>query len=84
MTKMYKVTIDASGISQDDGKVWVEELGNIYADMEIADVSVSGSKISFNAGFSGMDDTKPDDIKMRLDEYLTMNEAFQTKSINVS
>lgn len=81
---MYKVTIDASGISQDDGKVWVEELGNIYADMEIADVSVSGSKISFNAGFSGMDDTKPDDIKMRLDEYLTMNEAFQTKSINVS
>jgi hypothetical protein len=47
-------------------------------------VSVSGSKISFNAGFSGMDDTKPDDIKMRLDEYLTMNEAFQTKSINVS
>jgi hypothetical protein len=84
MTKMYKVTIDASGINQHEGKVWVEELGNIYADMEIADVSVSGSKISFNAGFSGMDDTKPDDIKMRLDEYLTMNEAFQTKSINVS
>ena len=84
MTKMYKVTIDASGINQDEGKVWVEELGNIYADMEIADVSVSGSKISFNAGFSGMEDTKPDDIKMRLDEYLTMNEAFQTKSINVS
>jgi hypothetical protein len=84
MTKMYKVTIDASGINQDEGKVWVEELANIYADMEIDDVSVSGSKISFNAGFSGMDDTQPDDIKMRLDEYLTMNEAFQTKSINVS
>ena len=70
MTKMYKVTIDASGINQDEGKVWVEELANIYADMEIADVSVSGSKISFNAGFSGMDDTKPDDIKMRLDDIL--------------
>ncbi len=81
---MYKVTIDASGISQEDGTVWVEELGNIYADMEIDNVSVSGNKISFNAGFSGMDDTQPDDIKMRLDEYLTMNEAFQTKSINVS
>jgi hypothetical protein len=52
--------------------------------MEIENVSVSGNKISFNAGFSGMDDTQPDDINMRLDEYLTMNEAFQTKSINVS
>ena len=52
--------------------------------MEIDDVKVSRNKISFSAGFSGMDDTQPDDIKMRLDEYLTMNEAFQTKSINVS
>jgi hypothetical protein len=30
-----------------------------------------------------MDDTPPEDIKMRLDEYLTMNEAFQTKSVSV-
>jgi hypothetical protein len=30
-----------------------------------------------------MDDTEPDDIKMRMDEYLTMNEAFKAKSINV-
>jgi hypothetical protein len=81
---MYKVTIDTNGVNQDEGKTWVEELGNIYADMEIDDVSVSGNKISFTAGFSAMDDTQPDDIKMRLDEYLTMNEAFQTKSINVS
>jgi hypothetical protein len=81
---MYKVTINTTGVNQDDGKTWVEELGNIYADMEIDNVSVSGNKISFNAGFSAMDDTEPDDIKMRLDEYLTMNEAFQTKSINVS
>jgi hypothetical protein len=81
---MYKVTIDTNGVNQDEGNTWVEELGNIYADMEIDDVSVSGNKISFTAGFSAMDDTQPDDIKMRLDEYLTMNEAFQTKSINVS
>ena len=81
---MCKVSIDTNGVNQDEGKAWVDELGNIYADMEIDNVSVSGKKISFNAGFSGMDDTQPDDIKMRLDEYLTMNEAFQTKSINVS
>ncbi|HMG38206.1 MAG TPA: hypothetical protein VK566_03405 [Nitrososphaeraceae archaeon] len=84
MTKMCKVAIETNGLNQDEGKAWVDELANIYADMEIENVSVSGSKISFDAGFSGMDDTQPDDIKMRLDEYLTMNEAFQTKSINVS
>jgi len=84
LTKMCKVSIDTNGVNQDEGKAWVDELGNIYADMEIDNVSVSGNKISFSAGFSGMDDTQPDDIKMRLDEYLTMNEAFQTKSINVS
>ena len=81
---MCKVSIDTNGVNQDEGKAWVDELGNIYADMEIDNVSVSGNKISFSAGFSGMDDTQPDDIKMRLDEYLTMNGAFQTKSINVS
>jgi hypothetical protein len=81
---MCKVSIEANGVSQEDGKAWVDELANIYADMEIENVSVSGNKISFDAGFSGMDDTQPDDIKMRLDEYLTMNEAFQTKSMSVS
>ena len=81
---MCKVAIETNGLNQDEGKAWVDELANIYADMEIENVSVSGNKIAFDAGFSGMDDTQPDDIKMRLDEYLTMNEAFQTKSIKVS
>lgn len=81
---MCKVSIEANGLNQEEGKAWVDELANIYADMEIENVSVSGNKITFDAGFSGMDDTEPDDIKMRLDEYLTMNEAFQTKSIKVS
>jgi hypothetical protein len=81
---MCKVAIETNGLNQDEGKAWVDELANIYADMEIENVNVSGNKISFDAGFSGMDDTAPDDIKMRLDEYLTMNEAFETKSINVS
>lgn len=81
---MCKVAIEADGLNEEEGKAWVDELANIYADMEIENVSVSGKKITFDAGFSGMDDTQPDDIKMRLDEYLTMNEAFQTKSIKVS
>jgi hypothetical protein len=83
MTKMLSVNIDTSGIDANEAKEWVNELANVYADMQISDVNVSGNKISFKAGFSGMEDTEPDDIKMRMEEYLTMNESFQAKSINV-
>ena len=83
MTKMLNVNIDTSGIDANEAKEWVNELANVYADMQISDVNVSGNKISFKAGFSGMDDTEPDDIKMKIEEYLTMNESFHAKSINV-
>jgi len=83
MTKMLNVNIDTSGVDASEAKEWVNELANVYADMQISDVNVSGNKISFKAGFSGMDDTGPDDIKMKIEEYLTMNETFQAKSINV-
>lgn len=83
MTKMLSVNIDTSGVDSAEAKEWVSELANVYADMQISDVNVSGNKISFKAGFSGMDDTQPDDIKMKIDEYLTMNEAFQAKNINI-
>jgi hypothetical protein len=80
---MLGVNIDTSGVDSAEAQEWVNELANVYADMEIADVNVSGNKISFKAGFSGMDDTEPDDIKMKLEEYLTMNEAFQVKDLSV-
>ena len=83
MTKMLSVNIDTSGVDPNEAKEWVNELANVYADMQISDVNVSGNKISFKAGFSGMEDTEPDDIKMKIEEYLTMNESFQAKSINV-
>lgn len=83
MTKMLTVNIDTSGVDANEAREWVNELANVYADMQISDVNVSGNKISFKAGFSGMEDTEPDDIKMKIEEYLTMNEAFQAKSINV-
>jgi hypothetical protein len=73
---MLNVTIDAEGLNQEEASEWVEELVNVYADMEIEDVNIKGEQITFKAGFSGMDDTSAYDIKMRLDEYLTMNEAF--------
>jgi hypothetical protein len=80
---MLNVNIDTSGIDATEAKDWVNELANVYADMQISDVNVSGNKISFKAGFSGMEDTEPDDVKMKIEEYLTMNETFHAKSINV-
>ena len=75
--------MDTSGVDSNEAQEWVNELANVYADMEISDVNVSGNKITFKAGYSGMDDTEPDDIKKKIEEYLTMNEAFQVKDLSV-
>ncbi|HEY6658848.1 MAG: hypothetical protein QOK72_01180 [Nitrososphaeraceae archaeon] len=83
MTKMLNVNIDTNGIDQQEAQDWVSELANVYADMEIEDVKVSGNNISFKAGLSGMEDTEPDDVKMKIEEYLSMNEAFETKNISI-
>lgn len=83
MTKMLNVTIDTSGVDKKEAEDWVNELANVYADMEIEDVNVSGNKISFKAGFAGMDDAEPDDVKMKIEEYLTMNEAFKATNVSV-
>ena len=84
MTKMFNVNIDAEGFDANEAQEWVNEMGNVYADMEVSDVNVSGNKISFKAGFSGMDDTTEDDIRMKLDEYMTMHELFQAKNVSVT
>jgi hypothetical protein len=81
---MFNVNIDAEGFDANEAQEWVNEMGNVYADMEVSDVNISGNKISFKAGFSGMDDTTEDDIRMKLDEYMTMHELFQAKNISVS
>ena len=83
MTKMLNVNIDTNGIDQQEAQDWVSELANVYADMEIEDVKVSGNNISFKAGLSGMDDTEPDDVKMKIEEYLSMNEAFEVKNLSI-
>ncbi|HKX97029.1 MAG TPA: hypothetical protein VJL78_04265 [Candidatus Nitrosocosmicus sp.] len=80
---MYNVNIEAEGFDKNEAQEWVNEMGNVYADMEVSDVNVSGNKINFKAGFSGMDDTTEDDIRMKLDEYMTMHELFQPKNITV-
>jgi hypothetical protein len=52
--------------------------------MEVSDVNISGNSIKFKTGYSGMDDTQPDDIRMKLDEYITMHDLFKIKNISVS
>ena len=83
MTKMYNVTVETTGVDANVAKEWANELANVYADMSVSDVNVSGGKISFKAGMTGMEDTEPDDIRMKLDEYLVMHEAFSVKKIDV-
>jgi hypothetical protein len=83
MTKMLNVNIDTNGIDQQEAQDWVSELANVYADMEIEDVKVSGNNITFKAGLSGMEDTETDDVKMKIEEYLSMNEAFEVKNLSI-
>ena len=83
MTKMLNVNIDTNGIDQQEAQDWVSELANVYADMEIEDIKVSGNNISFKAGLSGMEDTESDDVRMKIAEYLSMNEAFEVKNISI-
>ena len=84
MTKMIQVNLETQNGDKDEAQEWVNEIVNVYADMEVSSVNVSGNKISFQAGFSGMDDTTSDDIKQKIDEYITMTETLQIKNISCS
>ena len=82
MTKMINVSIDAESIDPKEGKEWANEIVNVYADMEVSDIKTAGNSISFKVGLSGMDDTTPEDIKQKINEYLIMNEAFSVQNIS--
>ena len=84
MTKMIQVNLDVQNVDQNEAQEWANEIVNVYADMEVANVNISGNKISFQAGFSGMDDTTSDDVKQKVEEYATMTEIFQINNISCS
>ena len=79
MTTMIQVNLETENV--DNAEAWVNEIANVYADMEISDISISGNKISFKAGLSGTDDTTSDDIRLKIDEYATMSDT-QLKNIS--
>ena len=82
MTTMIQVNLDTANVDKEQAEEWVNEITNVYADMEVSDVNVSGNKISFKAGFSGMDDTTYGDIELKINEYQTMTEVLEIKNIS--
>ena len=84
MTKMIQVNLDTENVDKNEAQEWVHEIVNVYADMEVSNVNISGNKVSFQAGLSGMDDTTSDDIRQKIDEYIAMNEMLQIKNISCS
>ncbi|MEM3084001.1 MAG: hypothetical protein QXU32_07770 [Nitrososphaerales archaeon] len=84
MTKMMRVELDVENVNTDQAKYWVDEIANQYADLVVDNVNISGNKVTFNIGSPSMDDLTPDDIKFRIEEYLTMNEQpFKLKNLRV-
>lgn len=47
MTKMISVNIETNGYGISDPKDWANELSNVYADVELADLSILGNMILF-------------------------------------
>ena len=82
MTKLIQVNLETGDIDKDEAQEWIHEIVNVYADMEVSDVNISGNKASFQAGLSGMDDTTSEDIRQKIDEYIAMNETLQIKNIS--
>ena len=82
MTKMIQVNLETGNIDMDEAQAWVDEITNVYADMEVFGINISRNKVSFQTSFSGMDDTVSEDIKQTIDEYITMTETLQIKSIS--
>lgn len=82
MTRMISVSISARNIDPKGGEEWANEIVNVYADMEVSEIKTTANSISFMAGLSGMDDTTPDDVRQKISEYLTMNEAFSVQEIS--
>ncbi len=85
MTKMMKVELDVENVNSDQAKYWVDEIANQYADLVVENVNISGNKVAFDIGSPSMDDLSADDVKFRIEEYLTMNEQpFKLKNLKVA
>jgi len=82
--KAIRVEMDVSDVKTDETKYYVNEIANQYADLVLSDVNISSNRIAFDIGSPSMQDLTANDIKFRIEEFLTMNVApFNLKNLKV-
>ena len=82
--KPLKVEMKVSNMNQGEVHYWINEIANQYADLVVSNVNTGSDKISFDIGSPSMEDLKAEDIRFRIEEYLTMNiPPFQLKELKV-
>lgn len=79
-----RVELQVSNAKIAETEYWINELANQYADFVVENVKISPDKITFEIGSPSMTDLTAQDIKFRIDEYLTMNIApFEVRQVRV-
>jgi hypothetical protein len=82
--KPVKVEMKVANTNKDQVHYWVNEIANQYADLVITNVNTGSDNISFDIGSPSMEDLTAQDIKFRIEEYLTMNiPPFELKELKV-
>ena len=77
--------LQVSDVKVAETRYWINELTNQYADLVVTNVEIKPDRITFNIGSPSMDDLTADDIKFRIDEYLTMNiSPFECKQVRIA
>jgi len=85
VVRMVKVALDVSNVtSKESATTFIEELTNQYADLTVSNINISNNSITFDVSAPGMSDITSADIKMRVEEFVSMNvPPFNIKSIKV-
>src|SRR5437867_2651703 len=82
--KPLKVEMKVSKVNQGQVHYWINEIANQYADLVVSNVNIGNDKISFDIGSPSMEDLTAQDIRFRIEEYLTMNiPPFELKELKV-
>jgi len=82
--KPIAVELQVSDVKVTETRYWINELTNQYADLVVTNVEIKPDKITFDIGSPSMEDLTADDIKFRIDEYLTMNiSPFECKQVRI-
>jgi DNA phosphorothioation-dependent restriction protein DptG len=82
--KPIKVEMKVSNVNKDQVNYWINEIANQYADLVVTNVNTGSDRIAFDIGSPSMSDLTAEDIKYRMEEYLTMNiPPFELQELKV-